>query len=114
VRVPNPSLNVDENVFEVTTADDKVFRPYSNRTVGILTHVDLAGFGAVPENLTVPLTLAAVAGSIGAAVGLQRRSDVVALRSPVLPHPVSSATASKADRLRLLSIFSFSFLLPLP
>src|SRR5262249_44448483 len=29
----------------------------------------LAGFGAAPSNLTVPLTLAAVAGSIGVAAG---------------------------------------------
>src|SRR5713101_10190608 len=59
----------------------------------------LAGFGAVPSNLTVPLMAAAVAVSIvaaGAAAGLGAAgcSSVVSF----LPHPVSRASASKAER----------------
>src|SRR5882762_10112614 len=71
-----------------------------------------AGFGAVPENLTVPLTLAAVAGSIGAAVGAAGGgADGCCSALSFLPHPVSSATASKADRLPIaIDFFVFIFI----
>src|ERR1700724_1385199 len=70
----------------------------------------LAGLGAAPSNFTVPLTVAAVAGSIGvdagAAVGAAGCSSVVSF----LLHPASSATPSKTDELQITSDF-FVFIL---
>jgi len=55
-----------------------------------------AGFGAVPEKFDRAANAGAVAGSIGAAVGAEERSGwLFASALSFLPHPVSSATASK-------------------
>src|SRR6266478_758942 len=61
-----------------------------------------AGFGAAPSNFTIPLTLAAVAGSMGAAAG-----PAVGLAAgcssadSFLPHPARRTIPSKADRLQI-------------
>src|SRR6266853_3675252 len=49
----------------------------------------LAGLGATPSNFTVPLTVAAVAGSIGVAAGAAAGLGAAGCSSPVsfLPHP---------------------------
>src|ERR1700676_1163307 len=69
-----------------------------------------AGLGAVPSNFTVPLTLTAVAGSIGvdagAAAGVAGCSSVVSF----LPQPASNTIPNDSDRLQIASDF-FVFIL---
>src|SRR6266403_4361647 len=62
----------------------------------------LAGLGAAPSNFTVPLTLAAVAGSIGVAAGAAAGAGAAGCSSAVsfLPHPASRRSPSEADRLQ--------------
>src|SRR5216684_5903329 len=69
----------------------------------------LAGLGAAPSNFTVPLTLAAVAGSIGVAAGAAAGAGAAGCSSAVsfLPHPASRATPRKIDRLPIASFFIF-------
>src|SRR5947209_7235213 len=72
-----------------------------------------AGFGAVPENLTVPLTLAAVAGSIGAAVGpAGGGADGCCSALSFLPHPARRTIPSKTDRLQIAKVCFFFILFP--
>src|SRR6266404_641363 len=75
----------------------------------------LAGLGAAPSNFTVPLTLAAVAGSIGVAAVAAAGLGAAGCSSAVsfLPHPTSRATASKTAGLQIASNF-FVFILFLP
>jgi hypothetical protein len=64
-----------------------------------------AAFGAAPSNFTVPVTVAAVAGSIGAdgvvaaGVGAAGCSSVVSF----LPQPANRASPSKAGKQHILS-----------
>src|SRR6266851_6175215 len=69
----------------------------------------LAGLGAAPSNFTVPLTLAAVAGSIGVAAGAAAGAGAAGCSSAVsfLPHPACRATPRKIDRLPIASFFVF-------
>src|SRR5260370_38698526 len=55
----------------------------------------LAGFGAAPSNFTVPLMLAAVAGSMGVAAGAAAGLGAAGCSSAVsfLPHPARRTTA---------------------
>src|ERR1700730_12869528 len=57
----------------------------------------LAGLGATPSNFTVPLTVAAVAGSIGVAAGAAAGLGAAGCSSPVsfLPHPTDRRSADK-------------------
>src|ERR1700719_63843 len=66
----------------------------------------LAAFGAAPSNFTVPLTLAAVAGSIGVAAGAAGLG-AAGCSSAVsfLPHPASRITPSKTDKLQIAGDF---------
>src|SRR6266478_3143562 len=68
----------------------------------------LAGLGAAPSNFTVPLTLAAVAGSIGVAAGAAGCSSAVSF----LPHPANRTTPSKTDRLPIASDLLVFILFP--
>src|SRR5260370_24331769 len=65
----------------------------------------LAGFGAAPSNFTVPLMLAAVAGSMGVAAGAAAELGAAGCSSAVsfLPHPASRTTAVQTDRLQTAS-----------
>src|SRR5260221_4523986 len=77
----------------------------------------LAAFGAAPSNFTVPLTLAAVAGSTGAAVGPAGALGAAGCSSAVsfLPHPASRTTPSNSDRVPVARDglgFIFFFALP--
>src|ERR1700730_1027873 len=77
----------------------------------------LAAFGAAPSNFTVPLPLAAVAGSIGAAAGPAGALGAAGCSSAdsFLPHPASRTTPSNSDRLQTASdFFVFILFLPLP
>src|SRR6266481_3037126 len=69
----------------------------------------LAAFGAAPSNFTVPLTLAAVAGSIGAAAGAAAGVGAAGCSSAVsfLPHPASRATPKRIDMLPIATFFIF-------
>src|SRR5712672_2872530 len=76
----------------------------------------LAGLGAAPSNFTVPLTLAAVAGSIGVAAGPAAGADA-GCSSVVsfLPQPAINATPNKTNTLQMASdCFVFILFLPLP
>src|ERR1700730_10485385 len=57
----------------------------------------LAGLGAAPSNFTVPLTVAAVAGSIGVAAGPAAGLGAAGCSSAVsfLPHPTNRRSPSK-------------------
>src|ERR1700716_2284671 len=73
----------------------------------------LAALGAAPSNFTVPLTLAAVAGSMGAAAG--PAVGLVAGCSSAdsfLPHPARRTIPSKADRLQIAKVCFFFILFP--
>src|SRR5258706_13384233 len=54
-----------------------------------------AGLGATPSNFTVPLTVAAVAGSIGVAAGAAAGLDAAGCSSAgsFLPHPANERIA---------------------
>src|SRR5215469_11345965 len=71
----------------------------------------LTALGASPSNLTVPLTLATVAGSIGVAAGAA--AGVAAGCSAVssfLPHPASKTSPHIAGRPRIfIQVFVFIF-----
>src|SRR5712672_1282638 len=69
VRFPKPSFTYTKtlaNLLPSATTVSAVFVPLQ---AGSWLMSILAALGAVPARLTVPLTLAAVAGSIGAAAG---------------------------------------------
>src|SRR5258708_39591193 len=74
----------------------------------------LAGLGAPPSNFTVPLTLAAVAGSIGVAAGAAAGPGAAGCSSAVsfLPHPANNTVPSKTDRLPICSDLVVFILFP--
>src|SRR6202047_4773208 len=75
VRFPNPSFTYTktlDNLLPSATTVSAVFGPLQ---AGSWLMSIFAALGAVPARLTVPLTLAAVAGSIGVAAG----ADVAAV-----------------------------------
>src|SRR3984893_604786 len=77
----------------------------------------LAAFGAAPSNFTVPLTLAAVAGSIGVAAGAAAGLGAAGCSSAVsfLLHPASRTIPSKTDKVHIANDFLvFILFLPLP
>src|ERR1700719_1882453 len=75
----------------------------------------LAGLGVAPSNLTVPLTLAAVAGSIGVAAGAAAGAAGCSSAVSFLLHPASNTTPNKTDTLHVASdLFVFILFLPLP
>src|SRR6266851_1327960 len=98
----------------LTTMFSAVFEPW--QLASWLMSI-LAALGAAPSNFTVPLTLAAVAGSIGVAAGAAAGAEAAGCSSVVsfLPHPASRTSASEADRLQIASdFFLFILFLPLP
>src|ERR1700730_3144455 len=74
----------------------------------------LAALGSAPSNFTIPLTLAAVAGSIGVAAGAAEGLGAAGCSSEVsfLPHPASRATPSKTARLHIDREFLLFILFP--
>jgi hypothetical protein len=74
----------------------------------------LAGFGAAPSNFTVPLTLAAVAGSMGADAGAAAGLGAAGCSSAVsfLPHPASKTNPSKIEKLPMASDFVLFIFVP--
>src|SRR5579864_780909 len=72
----------------------------------------LAGFGAVPSNFTVPLTVATVAGSIGVAAGAACCSAVLLDCSSFLLHAASTNNAQSASRVTVIH-FVFSIMMSL-
>src|SRR5580704_2389890 len=88
----------------LTTRFSAVFEPWQLESWLISI---LAGFGAVPSNFTVPLTVAVVEGSIGVAAGAPAGLGAAGCSSAVsfLPHPVNRTTPSETDRLMIASDF---------
>src|ERR1700730_12272739 len=74
----------------------------------------LAGLGAAPSNFTVPLTLAAVAGSIGVAAGAAAGAAGCSSAVSFLLHPASNTTPNKTDTFQIAcDCFVFILFLPL-
>src|SRR5258707_4544654 len=72
----------------------------------------LAGLGAAPSNFTVPLTLAAVAGSIGVAAGAPARAGAAGRSSAgfFFPPPAHMTTPRQTDKLpHSYGLFRFHF-----
>src|SRR5438093_13719042 len=68
----------------------------------------LAALGASPSSFTVPLMLAAVAGSIGVAAAAGAAVGAAAGCSSFLPHPARRTNPSKAARLQTaMDVFVF-------
>src|SRR5712692_1770542 len=96
----------------LTTTFSAVFEPW--QLASWLMSI-LAALGAAPSNFTVPLTLAAVAGSIGVAAGDAAGAAGCSSAVSFLPHPASRTAPSKTDRLQIASdFFLFILFLPLP
>src|ERR1700682_3419735 len=75
----------------------------------------LAGLGDAPSNFTVPLTVAAVAGSIGVDAGPAAGAAGCSSAVSFLPQPASNTAPSKTDKLQITSdLFVFILFLPLP
>src|SRR5579859_5983726 len=95
----------------LTTKFSAVFEPWQLESWLMSILADL---GAAPSNFTVPLTVAAVAGSIGVTAGAAGPgADGCSSAVSFLPHPASRATPAKIARLRIVSNF-FVFILFLP
>src|SRR5271166_3210477 len=69
------------------------------------------GFGAVPSNFTVPLTVATVAGSIGVAAGAACCCDMVLLDCSVFSFLLQAASIISANRANTLTTIIFDAIL---
>src|SRR4029077_20874455 len=69
VRLPKPSFTYTKTLDNFPLSATTVSAVFGPLQAGSWLMSIFAGLGAVPARLTVPLTLAAVAGSIGAAAG---------------------------------------------
>src|SRR5713101_9937009 len=103
VRLPKPSFTYTktlDNLLPFATTVSAVFEPLQ---AGSWLMSIFAALGAVPARLTVPLTLAAVAGSIGAEAG----ADVAAVPGAAdsslgfLLHALSRTRPTSAHRPRV-------------
>src|ERR1700730_6086817 len=75
VRFPKPSFTYTKTLDNLPLSATTVSAVFGPLQAGSWLMSILAALGAVPARLTVPLTLAAVAGSMGAAAG----ADVAAV-----------------------------------
>ena len=71
MRLAQPVLHINEHIREVSPLTTTFSASLVPLQPGSWLMSIFAGFGAVPSNFTVPLTVATVAGSIGVA-GLRR------------------------------------------
>src|SRR5215467_4502290 len=115
VRPPSPSFTYTKTFArwpELATTASAVFVPL--QAGSWLISIFAAG-GAVPSNFTAPLTLAAVAGSIGvAAVAAAGAAVGCSAVSSFLPQPASRISPHIAGRLRIfIQVFVFIFSLSL-
>src|SRR5260370_33572728 len=75
----------------------------------------LAALGATPSSFTVPLTLAAVAGSIGAAAGAEATGVAAGCPSLFLPDPASRTNDKDAGMQQTdIQVFAFIWFVHLP
>src|SRR5260370_38407109 len=84
----------------LTTTFSAVFEPW--QLASWLMSI-LAALGAAPSNFTVPLTLAAVAGSIGVAAGDPGRAAGCSSAVSFLPHPATGTAPAQTARLQIAS-----------
>src|SRR5258707_14546883 len=77
-RFPKPSFTYTKTLANLLPSATTVSAVFGPLQAGSWVMSIFAALGAVPARLTVPLTLAAVAGSIGAAAG----ADVAAVPGP--------------------------------
>src|SRR5260370_33046026 len=84
----------------LTTMFSAVFEPW--QLASWLMSI-LAAFGAGPSNFTVPLPLAAMAGSIGAAAGAAAGAADSSSAVSFLPHPASRVIPVKPAMLHIVS-----------
>src|SRR5208282_4270135 len=114
VRLPKPSFTYTKTLSNLppsTTTPSAVFVPLQ---AGSWLMSIFAALGAVPAKLTVPLTLAAVAGSIGVAAGAGAAAVLGAAvcSSGFLLHAVSRTRPTTAHRPRVIK-HSFRFMISL-
>src|SRR5215467_5912084 len=114
VRFPKPSFTYTktlDNLLAFATTVSAVFVPLQ---AGSWLMSIFAAFGAVPSRLTVPLTLAAVAGSIGVAAGagVAAVPGAADCSSGFLLHAVNRTSPTAAHRPRV-TIHGFRFIISL-
>src|SRR5947209_16160408 len=104
VRLPRPSFTYTKTLDNLPLSATTVSAVFGPLQAGSWLMSIFAALGAVPARLTVPLTLAAVAGSIGAAAG----ADVAVVPGPAgcsslgfLLHAVSRTRPSTAHMPRV-------------
>src|SRR6266849_2199265 len=115
VRFPNPSFTYTKTLANLPPPAITVSAVFDPLQAGSWLMSIFAALGAVPSRLTVPLTLAAVAGSIGAAAG----ADVAAVPGAAgcsslgfLLHAVSRTRPTTAHRPRVTN-HCFRFIIAL-
>src|SRR6202158_222653 len=113
VRLPKPSFTYTKtlaNLLPSATTVSAVFEPWH---AGSWLMSIFALLGAVPARLTVPLTLAAVAGSIGVAAGVAAVPGAADCSSlGFLLHAVSRTRPTTAHRPRVTN-HCFRFMISL-
>src|SRR6266851_3033256 len=112
VRLPRPSFtytNTLERWPPVAITFSAMLVPLQ---AGSWLMLILAALGASPSSFTVPLTLAAVAGSIGVAAGAAALGVAAGCSSVLsfLPHPARRTSPSKVGKLQTaMDVFVFMF-----
>ena len=99
MRLPSPSFTYTKTLAKsppATTRFSAVFDPL--QLASWLMSI-FAGLGATPSNFTVPLTVAAVAGSIGAAAGAAAGLEAAGCSSAgsFLPHPANEKIPARMN-----------------
>src|SRR6266446_9056526 len=101
VRFPNPSLTYTKTLANLPPPAITVSAVFEPLQAGSWLMSIFAALGAVPARLTVPLTLAAVAGSIGAAAGAAAVLGAADSSLGFLLHAVSRTRPTTAHRPRV-------------
>src|SRR4029077_2195109 len=101
VRFPKPSFTYTKTLDNLPLSATTVSAVFGPLQAGSWLMSIFAALGAVPARLTVPLTLAAVAGSIGAAAGAAALPGAADSSLGFLLHAVSRTRATTAHMLRV-------------
>src|SRR5580704_8901050 len=100
VRFPKPSLTYTKTLANLLPSATTVSAVFGPLQAGSWLMSIFAAFGAAPARLTEPLTLAAVAGSIGAAAGAAAPLGAADSSLGFLLHAVSRTRPTSAHRPR--------------
>src|ERR1700686_1328717 len=97
VRLPKPSFTYTKTLDNLPLSATTVSAVFGPLQAGSWLMSIFAALGAVPARLTVPLTLAAVAGSIGAAAGAAALPGAADSSLGFLLHAVSRTRPTMAQ-----------------